>query len=279
MSQTIESVVSAKNGSITAVAGSGIRHMSDSLIAFQPAIEEPSNIVPSENMSSSTMVLSKVTCCHLPRGSVKRRSTYFTSSSFIIFNTSLAVVMGRVSLVDEVSPREQRPRLDCVDAGLTRPDPDRFLDVRDENLAVPDPAGLGRASYRLDGFFDHVIAEDNFDLHLGKEIHDVFGTAIELGMPLLAPESLRLGDRDALQSVFLKGLLHLVEFEGLYDCFELFHCAFCLPVPPAHRAFAEAASGFSRVHAKPARPAETLIFERLRRAEHPAPNHLGESRA
>jgi len=46
-------VVSAKNGSIVAVTGSGIRHMSDSLIAFQPAIDEPSNIRPSANASSS----------------------------------------------------------------------------------------------------------------------------------------------------------------------------------------------------------------------------------
>src|SRR5207302_7966136 len=84
-------VVSAKNGSIVAVIGSGIRHMSDSLIAFQPAIEEPSNIKPSANESSSIMPPSKVTCCHLPRGSVKRRSTYFTSLSLIDFNTSLAV--------------------------------------------------------------------------------------------------------------------------------------------------------------------------------------------
>ena len=29
--------------------------MSDSLIAFQPAIDEPSNIVPSAKMSSSTI--------------------------------------------------------------------------------------------------------------------------------------------------------------------------------------------------------------------------------
>src|SRR3954447_5905265 len=87
-------VVSAKNGSIVAVTGSGIRHMSDSLIAFQPAIEEPSNIVPSAKMSSSIMPMSKVTCCHLPRGSVKRRSTYFTSLSLIDFRTSLAVFMN-----------------------------------------------------------------------------------------------------------------------------------------------------------------------------------------
>src|SRR6266702_5493249 len=74
--------------------GSGIRHMSDSLIAFQPAIEEPSNIWPSENVSSSIMEMSKVTCCHLPRGSVNRRSTYFTSLSLIDFRTSLAVFMN-----------------------------------------------------------------------------------------------------------------------------------------------------------------------------------------
>src|SRR5579872_4539851 len=79
---------------IVAVTGSGIRHMSDSLIAFQPAIEEPSNISPSEKVSSSIMPTSKVTCCHLPRGSVKRRSTYLTSLSLIDLRTSLAVFMN-----------------------------------------------------------------------------------------------------------------------------------------------------------------------------------------
>src|SRR3954449_7914867 len=78
---------------MVAVTGSGIRHMSDSLIAFQPAIEEPSNMTPSAKVSSSIMPTSKVTCCHLPRGSVKRRSTYLTSLSLIDFRTSLAVFM------------------------------------------------------------------------------------------------------------------------------------------------------------------------------------------
>ena len=88
-------VDAAKNGSMQAVVGSGIRIMSDSLIAFQPAIEEPSNMVPSEKISSSTSDRSNVTCCHLPRGSVKRKSTYFTSLSLIAFRTSLAVFMSQ----------------------------------------------------------------------------------------------------------------------------------------------------------------------------------------
>src|ERR1700691_214626 len=95
-SHTSTSVVSAKNGSIQAEVGSGIRHMSDSWIAFQPAIEEPSNIWPSAKGSSSMSETSKVTCCHLPRGSVKRKSTYLTSLSLISFITFLGVVMASV---------------------------------------------------------------------------------------------------------------------------------------------------------------------------------------
>ena len=60
------------------------------------AIEEPSNMSPSLKVSSSTVLISIVTCCHFPRGSVKRISAYFTSLSLIIFMTSLAVVIARV---------------------------------------------------------------------------------------------------------------------------------------------------------------------------------------
>src|SRR5215212_6108499 len=98
MSQEIDIVAAEKNGSIQAVDGSGIRVMSDSLMAFQPAIEEPANMMPSAKTSSSTMDTSKVTCCHLPRGSVKRKSTYLTSLSLIALSTSLAVFMAPVVL-------------------------------------------------------------------------------------------------------------------------------------------------------------------------------------
>src|SRR5271166_4628850 len=93
MSQLMTMVDAAKNGSMHAEVGSGIKVMSDSLIALQPEIDEPSNISPSAKASSSISVWSKVTCCHLPRGSVKRKSTYLTSLSLIAFRTSLAVFM------------------------------------------------------------------------------------------------------------------------------------------------------------------------------------------
>jgi hypothetical protein len=87
MSQIRTSCGLAENGSMQAVVASGIRIMSDSLIAFQPAIDEPSNMKPSVNTSSVTVETCWAVCCHLPRGSVKRRSTYSTLCSLIISRT------------------------------------------------------------------------------------------------------------------------------------------------------------------------------------------------
>src|SRR5947207_529109 len=205
-----------------ALSGSGMSCMSDSWIAFQPAIEEPSNMMPSLNVSSSIVETSVVTCCHLPRGSVKRKSTYFTSLSLIIFKASLAVVIERIPLS---CGREiiEAGGSDGVQSGFPGSDPNGFFDIGDEDLAVADPASLGGTTDRLDGFLDHVVAEHNLDLHLGKKIDDVFGSAIKLGMPFLASEAFGFGDGNALESDLLQCLLHLVEFEGLDHRFDLLH--------------------------------------------------------
>src|SRR5205807_5287280 len=83
-SQKTISDVWAANGSRTAVEQSGTSIMSDSLIAFQPAIDEPSNITPSLRKSSVIVRTWCARCCHLPRGSVNRKSTNLTSCSLII---------------------------------------------------------------------------------------------------------------------------------------------------------------------------------------------------
>src|SRR5688572_28088387 len=72
--------------------------------------------------------------------------------------------------------------------------------VGDENLPVADAAGLSRGDDGLDGFFHHLIAENEFELHLRQEIHHIFGPAIKLGVTLLAAEALGFGHGDALQS-------------------------------------------------------------------------------
>src|SRR5436309_8008384 len=240
-------VVSAKNGSIVAVTGSGIRHMSDSLIAFQPAIEEPSNIKPSAKTSSSMMPVSKVTCCHLPRGSVKRRSTYFTSLSLIDLRTSLAVFMntpfgyrsiwpraatvgnapyiwGMLNTISEYGDRSiEKVDSDGIQPGFPCPDANGFLDVGHEDLAVADAPGLGRASDCVDRLLDQIIRNHDLDFDLGQKVNDVLRTAIELGVTLLPAETLGFGDGDTLQSDFLKRFFHLVELEWLDDGFYFFH--------------------------------------------------------
>src|SRR6202051_3390995 len=201
--------------------------MSDSVMAFQPAIQEPSNICPSEKVSSSIMVTSNVTCCHLPRGSVNRKSTYFTSLSLIIFKASLAVFMEFVPFLATeclVFPRCNGTCVsDGVQPGFPRSNPDGFLDIGDEDLSVADPSRLGGAPDRLDGLVRHVVGQNNLDLHLGQKIHDIFRAAIEFGMSLLSTEALGLGDRNTLQPDVLQRLLHLIELEGFNDRLDLFH--------------------------------------------------------
>src|SRR5277367_5102210 len=66
--------------------------MSDSLMPFQPAIDDPSNILPSLKKPSSTRRVGMETWCSLPSVSVKRRSANFASFSLINFRTSAGVM-------------------------------------------------------------------------------------------------------------------------------------------------------------------------------------------
>jgi hypothetical protein len=102
-------------------------------------------------------------------------------------------------------------------------DAQRGLDRQHEDLAVADAAGLRGAPDGVDGFLDQVVADHNLDFHLGQEVHDVFGAAIEFGVALLAAEAIGLGHGDALQSNFLKRFLHLVELERFDDGFDFLH--------------------------------------------------------
>src|ERR1700722_10283543 len=113
--------------------------------------------------------------------------------------------------------------LDGVHPRLPRPDPDGFLDSRNEDFSVANTPGLGGAADRFDRFFDHVVAKHNLDLHLGEKIDHVLCATIKFGMPLLPAEAFGLGDSDALEPDFLEGLLNLIEFERLNDRLDFFH--------------------------------------------------------
>ena len=73
-SQMIDSVVCCMNGSILAVSATGTSSMSDSLIACQPRMEQPSNPKPWSKLSRVSSLIGQVVCCHRPGKSMKRRS-------------------------------------------------------------------------------------------------------------------------------------------------------------------------------------------------------------
>ena len=87
MSHRRMTVGSSVKGSKIAVLSSGIRIMSDSLMPFQPEIEEPSNILPPSKKSSSTALAGIETCCSLPLVSVNRRSTH--RASWVLIKSSV----------------------------------------------------------------------------------------------------------------------------------------------------------------------------------------------
>src|SRR5262245_38608515 len=224
--------------------------MSDSLIAFQPAIDEPSNMMPSSNVPSSIVSTACARCCHLPRGSVNLRSTYLTSLSLIIFKTvfgsdiALRPVVGvgvfwscfwqckrnrpgRRSPYGGINPRPSRAS-DRFAAAFAGADADHFLDVGHEDLAVADAARVGRALDRLDRALDKIVLDHDLDLHLRQEIDHVLRAAVKLGVPLLPAEALGLGHRDALEAHLVQRVLHFIELERLDDGFDLFHRALTL---------------------------------------------------
>src|SRR6266850_8183913 len=119
-------------------------------------------------------------------------------------------------------------------AALASANSDGVVDARHEDLAVADAAGMGRAADCLDRLLDHLILDDELDLHLGQEVDHVLGAAIQLGMALLPAETLHLGHGQAGDPDLRERFAHLVELERLHDRFDLLHgfpppgCGHCI---------------------------------------------------
>src|SRR5438445_3042400 len=114
-------------------------------------------------------------------------------------------------------------RSDGCFAGLAGADPHDLFDRGDEDLAVADLSRSCRFDDRFYRALDQIVGDDHLDLDLGQEIDDVLRTAIELGMTLLAAETLDLRHRETADADLGERLAHLVELERLDDCFDFFH--------------------------------------------------------
>lgn len=76
---------------------SGMSFMSDSLMAWKPRIEDPSNIWPSTKKFSSTVAAGTLKCCITPGRSQNRTSTNLTSSFLMKARTSSGLLNIRCS--------------------------------------------------------------------------------------------------------------------------------------------------------------------------------------
>src|SRR5687767_1914039 len=94
MVQVTESVGTAQNGSMKAVAGSGMASMSEASMDFQPRIEEPSNPKPSSKTSSVSSDMGTLKCCQVPNVSTNFTSTILAPCFFASAMTPLGVVFG-----------------------------------------------------------------------------------------------------------------------------------------------------------------------------------------
>src|SRR5262249_54476486 len=173
MLQINDSVGSAVNGSITAVAGSGMTSMSLAWIGCQPRIDEPSKPRPSSNTLSSISLGGTVKCCQMPRKSLNFKSIATAFCSFMNLITSLAFIPsfvlfeldGRLlafvdglflALVDGLARLRAgaglrrlaldavlRPGfLDGIRPSLSRADAYYFVDRENEDLTVADATRL-----------------------------------------------------------------------------------------------------------------------------------------
>src|SRR5215216_750064 len=91
MVQVTERVGTAQNGSMNAVAGSGMASMSDASIDFQPRMDEPSNPKPSSKTSSVNSPMGTLKCCQVPNVSTNFTSTILAPCFLAMSMTDLGV--------------------------------------------------------------------------------------------------------------------------------------------------------------------------------------------
>src|SRR5690606_8115628 len=108
---------------------------------------------------------------------------------------------------------------------LAGADANRFVHGHDENLAVADAAGLRALLDRVDDLMDHLVRDDDLELHLRHEIHPVRRASLDLLLAAAPSTALHLRHGHALDADLRKGILHFVQLERLDDRLDLLHLA------------------------------------------------------
>src|SRR5207342_788135 len=93
MVQVNDRVGTAQNGSINAVAGSGMASMSEASMLFHPRMLEPSKPRPSLKISSVSSRIGQLKCCQVPKVSTNLMSIILAPLFLANSITSLGVLI------------------------------------------------------------------------------------------------------------------------------------------------------------------------------------------
>src|SRR3982751_4236192 len=91
MVHVTDNVGTAQNGSMNAVAGSGMASMSLASIDFHPRMDEPSKPKPSSKTSSVSSAMGTLKCCQVPNVSTNFTSTILAPCFLAVSMTLLGV--------------------------------------------------------------------------------------------------------------------------------------------------------------------------------------------
>src|SRR5262249_31255765 len=112
------------------------------------------------------------------------------------------------------------------------------------------------------GAWDVVVGDDPLVLPLREEVLRILGSAVELGVALLAAEAPHLGHREAVDPGHGEPLLHVLELERLDDGLDLLHDA-----PAGDSASSARLSGSTSTTGSPRTPSfRPGVCSRTRRA-------------
>lgn len=96
------------------------------------------------------------------------------------------------------------------------------LDRTHEDFSITNLARLGGFD---DGFHSRThlrVRQNDFNFYLGKKIHRVFTTAINLCVAFLAPKAFYLGNSHPFDTHARQSFFHIFEFEGFDDSLDFF---------------------------------------------------------
>src|SRR5205823_15024258 len=114
----------------------------------------------------------------------------------------------QTSRTSTVSKGERTCGLESRDPSLLISNADRFVNLREENLAIADLSGTRGIHDRIYGPFHHVVSQYHFQFDFGNQIHGVLSSTIKLSMTFLPPVAAGLEHGHPFHTNLVEGGFH-----------------------------------------------------------------------